>query len=118
LPLIFDLSAVRHAGNSLGWHKAELRQGGPRNDWDISVRQPGVGVDPVTVAAVLAAIAGGAGGTLGAQMWAAVSTLVRRPFQRGRIASQPSASGELELAALAQAPGDQGKAVALAGGAA
>jgi hypothetical protein len=76
-------------------------------------------VDPVTVGAVLAAIAGGAGGQLGAQLWQGVVSLVRRPFRRqaatgGEAAAAVVPAGEAELAALRQAPGDQSKAVALA----
>jgi len=36
-------------------------------------------MDPATIGAVLAAVAGGAGGALGSQVWAGVSALVRRP---------------------------------------
>src|SRR5580700_9995150 len=68
-------------------------------------------MDPVTIGAVLAAIAGGAGGALGAQVWAGVSALVRRPFRHHKV-TVPSGAGE--LAALEQAPGDQQRAVALA----
>ncbi len=74
-------------------------------------------MDPVTIGAVLAAVAGGAGGALGAQAWSAVTALVRRPFYHGHAVQDPSAAvsgGEAELAALAQHPGDQQGAVALA----
>jgi hypothetical protein len=74
-------------------------------------------VDPVTIGAVLAAVAGGAGGALGAQVWSAVTALVRRPFHRSHAAQDPAAAvpgGEAELAALAQAPADQQRALALA----
>jgi hypothetical protein len=74
-------------------------------------------MDPVTIGAVLAAVAGGAGGALGAQVWAGVSALVRRPFRRVQPAGDAAApvpSGETELAALKQAPADQRRAVALA----
>ena len=74
-------------------------------------------MDPVTIGAVLAAIAGGAGGALGGQVWAGVSALVRRPFRRvhagGEITAQLP-SGLAELAALEQAPADERRAVALA----
>jgi hypothetical protein len=75
-------------------------------------------VDPVTLGAVLAAVVGGAGGALGAQVWAGVSALVRRPFHRphipaGAADTQPR-SGEAELVALAQAPGDQARGIILA----
>jgi hypothetical protein len=73
-------------------------------------------MDPVTIGAVLVAIAGGAGGALGAHVWAAVSALVRRPFRHAHTGEAAAAlpSGEAELAALEQAPADQGRAVALA----
>jgi hypothetical protein len=68
-------------------------------------------MDPVTIGAVLAAVAGGAGGALGGQLWTQVSALVRRPFRRSTAAVS---DGSAELAALAQAPGDRIRAVALA----
>jgi hypothetical protein len=74
-------------------------------------------VDPVTIGAVLAAVAGGVGGSLGSQVWAAVSALVRRPFERDHTADCAAAalsSGEAELAALDMAPADERGAVALA----
>jgi hypothetical protein len=74
-------------------------------------------MDPVTIGAVLAAIAGGAGGALGGQVWMAVSALVRRPFRRAQSTGDTTAalpSGEAELAALEHAPADQRRAVALA----
>lgn len=67
-------------------------------------------MDPVTVGAVLAAVVSGAGGALGAQVWQGACGLVRRPFHRGHLAAR---SGEAELKALQQAPGDQ-RAVELA----
>ena len=45
-------------------------------------------MDPVTIAAVLAAIAGGAGCALGAQVWAGACALVRRPFGHGTAAAR------------------------------
>ena len=69
-------------------------------------------MDPVTVGAVLVAIAGGAGSELAARLWAGVSALVRRPFRH-----PPCDAGracDAELAALEQAPADEGRAVALA----
>ena len=74
-------------------------------------------MDPVTIGAVLAAIAGGAGGALGSQLWAGVSALVRRPFRRAHVSGEATAalpSGSAELAALEQAPADEQRAVALA----
>jgi hypothetical protein len=74
-------------------------------------------VDPVTIGAVLATIAGGAGGALGGQLWTGLSALVRRPFRRAHSASDTLAalpSGEGELAALKQAPADERRAIALA----
>lgn len=74
-------------------------------------------MDPVTIGAVLAAIVGGAGGALGAQLWSGVSALVRRPFRRAHAVGDATAalpSGSAELVALEQAPGDEQRAVALA----
>lgn len=74
-------------------------------------------MDPVTIGAVLAAVAGGAGGALGSQVWAEVSALIRRPFRRSRAAGDTTAaplSGSAELAALKQSPADERRAVALA----
>ena len=75
-------------------------------------------MDPVTVGAVLLAIVTGAGSQLGTQLWAGVVSLVRRPFGRkaaGGDVAAVEASGEVELSALQQAPGDRRKAEALAG---
>jgi hypothetical protein len=74
-------------------------------------------MDPVTVGAVLVAVATGVSEALGGQLWAGVVSLVRRPLRgRGKPAGELSAagSGEAELAAFQGAPGDQAKAVALA----
>jgi hypothetical protein len=76
-------------------------------------------MDPVTIGAVLLAIVSGAGGQLGTQLWEGVVSLVRRPFHskataRGDPTAAVVPTGEAELAALRQAPGDQQKAVALA----
>ncbi len=74
-------------------------------------------MDAVTIATVLAAIAGGAGGALGSQAWAGLSALVRRPVRRDRAAdgaTAPLPSGSAELTALDQVPTDEGRAVALA----
>ena len=49
-------------------------------------------MDPVTIGAVLAAIAGGAGGALGTQLWSGVSALVRRPFHRAHTAGDSTAA--------------------------
>jgi hypothetical protein len=68
-------------------------------------------MDPVTIGAVIAAVAGGAGGALGAQVWAEISALVRRPFRHHQAAVP---DGTAELTALEQAPGDQRRAVAVA----
>jgi hypothetical protein len=97
--------------------------GGARfSAWD-DAAYPGVfgvgggGVDPVTLGAVLLAVVTGASEALGGRLWAGVATLVRRPLRRkqargAQVAAVPS--GEAELAALEQFPGDRGKAVALA----
>ena len=74
-------------------------------------------MDPVTIGAVLASIAGGAGGALGGQLWAGLSALVRRPFRRAHAPAGSTAAlpgGEAELAALEQSPADERRAVALA----
>lgn len=74
-------------------------------------------MDPVTIGAVLAAIAGGAGGTLGGQLWAGLSELLRRPFRQPHAAGDTSVtlpSGETELAALEHVPADERRAIALA----
>lgn len=75
-------------------------------------------MDPVTVGAVLAAVAGGAGGALGSQLWAGLSALVRRPFHSDHTSAGETvvlaSSGEAELVVLEQAPSDEARAVALA----
>ncbi|MBX9361799.1 hypothetical protein [Streptomyces sp. WAC04114] len=72
-------------------------------------------MDPISVA-LLAALAGGAGGELGRQAWAGLTTLVRRPFTRGAnpsVQSPAVSSGETELVRLREAPGDIARAQAL-----
>jgi hypothetical protein len=72
-------------------------------------------MDPISVA-LLAALAGGAGGELGRQAWVGLTTLVRRPFTRGHgeSAQAPAvSSGETELVRLHEAPGDAARAQAL-----
>ncbi|MFE7444580.1 hypothetical protein ACFU7X_29500 [Streptomyces chartreusis] len=71
-------------------------------------------MDPISVA-LLAALAGGAGGEVGRQCWSGLSALVRRPFQHSRTASSDPAvsSGEAELVRLQQAPADPARAQAL-----
>ncbi|MER5466248.1 hypothetical protein ABT010_37515 [Streptomyces sp. NPDC002668] len=71
-------------------------------------------MDPVSVG-LLVALAGGVGGEVGRQAWAGLSTLVRRPFQRGQDTADGSAasSGEMELARLERAPADLARAQAL-----
>lgn len=73
-------------------------------------------MDPVTIGAVLLAVAGGVGGGLGSSLWTGVGALVRRPFRRHQEASGGSASssGEQELAAFERAPADEQRAQALA----
>ena len=75
-------------------------------------------MDPVTIGAVLLAILSGAGGNLGGQLWAGVSALVRRtsrhPAALDGAAAAAMPTGEVELAALEQAPADRDRAVALA----
>ncbi len=75
-------------------------------------------MDPVTMGAVLAAIAGGAGGALGSQAWNGICALIRRHFRHGVANEDTGAvllSSEAALAALEQHPGDVGSATELAG---
>ncbi|MFD4555364.1 hypothetical protein ACFWP5_13780 [Streptomyces sp. NPDC058469] len=70
-------------------------------------------MEPISVA-LLAALAGGAGGKAGQQAWAALSSLVRRPFRRrGNAHAVAARSGEAELAHLAESPDEVGRAHAL-----
>jgi hypothetical protein len=71
-------------------------------------------MDPISVA-LLVALAGGAGGEIGRQSWVALTSLVRRPFQREETMESLSdvGSGELELRRLEQAPADTSRAQAL-----
>jgi hypothetical protein len=74
-------------------------------------------MDPITISAVLLAIVSGAGTQLGTQLWEGMVSLVRRPFRHKAAGSDAAAvvpSGESELAAFQQVPGDRQKAVALA----
>jgi hypothetical protein len=73
-------------------------------------------MDAITIGAVLLAVITGTSEALGGQLWAGLVSLVRRPLRRKAAAGSDAAvvSGEAELAALQQAPGDQQKAVALA----
>lgn len=74
-------------------------------------------MDPVTLGAVLLAVATGASEALGGQLLAGVVSLVRRPLRRKATVDRDAAavsSGEAELMALQQAPGDQRRAMALA----
>ena len=76
-------------------------------------------MDPATIAAVLLAIAGGAGTELGSQLWDGLLTLIRRPFrskdQGSHKDTAPALStGEVELAALERAPVDEERALTLA----
>jgi hypothetical protein len=74
-------------------------------------------MDPVSIGAVLAAVAGGVGGAIGSQVWAGLSMLVRRPFRHMPGSHDGMAllpSGSAELAALQDSPTDERRAVALA----
>jgi hypothetical protein len=72
-------------------------------------------MDPVTVGAVLLAVATGVSEALGGQLWAGVVSLVRRPLhgRKNPAGELPVGAGEAQLVALQGSP-DQGKAVALA----
>ncbi|MGW1072263.1 hypothetical protein [Streptomyces sp. NPDC002537] len=69
-------------------------------------------MDPISTE-LLAALAGGAGGELGRQMWAGLRALVSRPVRDGRDDGVVVASGATELAALTEDPLDPGRAQAL-----
>lgn len=72
-------------------------------------------MDPISVA-LLAALAGGAGGELGRQAWTGLTTLVRRPFTRGQdesVQAPAVSSGQTELVRLQETPGDVARAQAL-----
>jgi hypothetical protein len=74
-------------------------------------------MDPVTVGAVLLAVATGVSEALGGQLWAGVVSLVRRPIHGGKEPGgglSAARSGEAELTALQESPGDRARAVALA----
>jgi len=73
-------------------------------------------VDPITLSAVLLAVVTGMSEALGDQLRAGVVSLVRRPLRRKKHLQRGVSprTGEAELAALQQAPGDQQNAIALA----
>lgn len=76
-------------------------------------------MDPATIAAVLLAIAGGAGTELGSQLWDGLLALIRRPFRGKDQGSREDAipavpTGEVELAALERMPVDEERALTLA----
>jgi hypothetical protein len=72
-------------------------------------------MDPVTVGAVLLAVVSGAAEGVGSRLWDGVVALVRRPFRKTAEAGTAAVpAGEAELAALERAPGEEGRAVALA----
>lgn len=73
-------------------------------------------VDPVTVGAVLLTVVTGTSEALGGQLWAGAASIVRRP-SRSKKNSDPGAaarSGEAELLAPRESPGDRQNALALA----
>jgi hypothetical protein len=74
-------------------------------------------MDPVTLGAILLAIATGAGGGLGGELWEGVRDLARRPFRRGHRpvdTTDLASSGAADLSCLEQTPGNEARAVALA----
>ena len=82
--------------------------------WTVRGREP---MDSVSIAAVLVAVAGGAGGALGSQVWSGLSALVHRPFRHARASDEatvPLSGGSAEFAALQDSPADEQRAVALA----
>ncbi|MET8830924.1 hypothetical protein ABZX40_29240 [Streptomyces sp. NPDC004610] len=69
-------------------------------------------MEPISVA-LLAALAGGAGGELGREAWAGLSALIRRPFRRGDAPALTS-GGEPEadegaLARVEEVPTDRAR---------
>ncbi|OLZ70312.1 hypothetical protein AV521_14275 [Streptomyces sp. IMTB 2501] len=74
-------------------------------------------MDPITAAA-LTSLAGSLGGEAGRNAWQGLAALVRRPFRRaaGEESGETSgiSTGELELAALRDDPGNTAHAQALA----
>jgi hypothetical protein len=74
-------------------------------------------MNPTTLSAVLLAVVTGTSEALGSRLWAGMASLVRRPPRNKHDYGHETAvvsSGEAELAALEQAPGDKDKALALA----
>lgn len=72
-------------------------------------------MDPGTIGAVLLAIVSGAAGEAGSRLWDGLTALVRRPFRhRASEGAVAVSSGDEELAALQQTPGDERRALALA----
>jgi hypothetical protein len=74
-------------------------------------------MDPISISAVLGAVAGGAGGALGGQAWAGLAALVSRPFRHASGTGDNAglvSSGSAELAALQRSPADRQRATALA----
>lgn len=69
-------------------------------------------MDPIS-ASLLVAMATGAGGELGQQLWAALRGLVRRGPVEGTAGSPGPTVGEAELASLSGAPHDVERARAL-----
>lgn len=71
-------------------------------------------MDPIS-AALLVAIATGAAGEAGKQLWTGLTGLVRTTDRAGEAAvASPSSPGQAELALLNEAPGDLQRAQALA----
>ena len=73
-------------------------------------------MDPITLAAVLAAVVAGASEALSGQLLTGLAALVRRPWHRQttEIESAALPAGQAELAALQEAPRDEHKAAVLA----
>ena len=78
--------------------------------------EEGQRMDPVALGAVLAVMAGGAGGGVGGQLWAELSTLVRCPFDCAQATGEAATllpSGVAELAALERTPDDERRVLIL-----
>ena len=74
-------------------------------------------MDPVTISALILAVASGAASEAGSKLWDALTALVHRPILSRHDAGQqaiPESGGLAELAAVERAPADQDGALNLA----
>ena len=72
-------------------------------------------MDPITLSAVLVAVVTGASEALSGELFSGLVSLIRRPWRRKAGPEQAALpSGEAELTALRESPGDQQRALRLA----